>query len=144
MAMLARFREEASGRQRSGACHHVTAPGTNALIRLMHFRGERGHLDVERLAREDADPTTEVLRQAEFNAALGDQVVARDLAHQAAAAGNTQAWVLLSQIYEEGGDRNDAKTFAYRAANAGEWSPLMEKFWEHGLDPDETPTSPWM
>ncbi|WEP00696.1 hypothetical protein A6P39_044095 (plasmid) [Streptomyces sp. FXJ1.172] len=74
----------------------------------------------------------------------GDREGAETLARQAADAGHGQWLASLARMREEAGDSESAETLYRQAANTGQPHPFLKNRWPYGLDPDGSPTPPWL
>jgi hypothetical protein len=132
----------------------VDAGHTEALCELAMMREEAGDREgAEALALQAADAgnTGALSRLAIRREEAGDREDAEALALQVAVAGGSGTLRQLAMMREEAGDREGGETLLRRAANASEPPNSYElgegqigRVWPYGLDPDGTPTAPWL
>ncbi|MGW6819493.1 hypothetical protein [Streptomyces sp. NPDC055005] len=154
---LIRMREKAGDREGAERQARQAADlgRPRALTLLAEMRAEAGDLDdAERLARQAADlgDTDALAFLAVTRDKHGDRESAERLARQAADQGHGSALTELAVLREEAGDREGAEALYRQAADHGSiFDPVqpgmgssIEELWPHGLDPDGTPTPPWL
>ncbi|WP_326771143.1 helix-turn-helix domain-containing protein (plasmid) [Streptomyces sp. NBC_01591] len=157
LTYLAWMREEAGDRDGAETLARQAADhgNTNALTHLAWMREEVGDRDgAETLARQAADHgnTNALTHLAMMRKEVGDRDGAETFYRQAADLGDTNALTYLARMRKEVGDRDGAETLAREAADHGNTNPLtvmelsdiFNRLWPCGLDPDGTPTSPWV
>ncbi|MGW4982998.1 hypothetical protein [Streptomyces mirabilis] len=134
------------------------AGNAQASYELAAFREETDREGAEALLRRAADAghTGALCELAMRRMEAGHREGAEALAVQAADAGHTSALSRLAMRREEAGDREGAEALLRRAADVGEADShrkvmlgqlvqmTMRDFWPYGLNPDGTPTAPWL
>ncbi|GAA2937346.1 MULTISPECIES: tetratricopeptide repeat protein [Streptomyces] len=159
---LAEQRERAGDQEGAAILYRQAAEagGTLALLRLAREREDVGdHEGAERFARQAADAgNTEVMAWlTDLREKSGDREGAQRLYRQAGGIENPQVLASLAGLREKAGDREGAEQFARQAADAGDTSCLGwlagvrrkagaydDGLWQYGLDPDGTPSAPWV
>ncbi|MGQ4464686.1 hypothetical protein ACN6LC_003797 [Streptomyces violaceoruber] len=114
------------------------------LARMREQAGDRNA--AEALAQEaaDAGDTSVLTALARIREQAGDTETADALAVQAAEAGNTSALIAVARMREASGNQDTAEILYRRVANYGGLWDFLQERWPHGLNPDGTPTQPWV
>ncbi|MFF0001752.1 hypothetical protein [Streptomyces avermitilis] len=149
LVLLAKLREAAGDRESAENLYRQAADAgnTHALVLLAKLREAAGDREsAENLYRQAADAgNTHALRMlAQLREAAGDRESADALARRAADAGDAYALVVLAQLRKKDGDLGSAEALARRAADTGGATPHLGNRWRYGLDPDGSPTPPWV
>ncbi|MFF8681149.1 hypothetical protein ACF07F_24855 [Streptomyces sp. NPDC015237] len=152
---LVMMREGAGDREGAEALFRQAAHrgDTGALVFLAVMR-EEDQKDAEALYRQAADHghTEALCHLAEMRQRAGDREGADALFRQAADHGHPEALGHLAEMREKNRDPEGAEALARQAADRGDSSPgrwstttkLLNRLWPFGLDPDGTPTPPWL
>ncbi|MGW1169700.1 hypothetical protein [Streptomyces sp. NPDC002550] len=146
---LARNREEAGDREsaESLAWQAFEAGRPSALLNLARNRDEAGDREsAERLYQQaaDAGDPNALAGLARMREMTGDLGGAESLYQQAVDAGYLGALDDLARMRERAGDQEGAETLYRQAADAGRPPLGIKKRWPNGLDPDGSPTPPWL
>ncbi|MEU4685905.1 hypothetical protein [Streptomyces xinghaiensis] len=123
------------------------ADGTGALVARTgpHLAVETQVDDIPLAAELDTRDPYALVHMAHLEEWAGHKTRAEDLARQAANAGIPVALAWLAVWRKEAGDREGAAVFLKQAADAGERRPSEAgTLWPHGLDPDGSPSAPWL
>ncbi|WP_328373763.1 helix-turn-helix domain-containing protein (plasmid) [Streptomyces sp. NBC_00445] len=147
---LAEMREKAGDRESAEALARQAAHTGKfyAFHSLAHIRHEAGDPEgVESIYQQAADAgDPDVLFDwGLWREKAEDVEGAETLYQQAAGTGHGRALARLAEMRERAGDVEAAEALALQAANAGAADVLRaSKRWPYGLDPDGTPTPPWL
>ncbi|MFD7026568.1 hypothetical protein ACFWAR_00845 [Streptomyces sp. NPDC059917] len=129
---------------------------TDALSHLAQLREQAGdQAGAEALLRQAVDQGSKyaLSNLVELRMKTGDQAGAEALLRQAADEGDTHAMYRLAVLREQAGDHAGAEALARLAVDRGNTDGLYRlarlrdgatTLWPNGLDPDGTPTAPWM
>lgn len=148
--ILAQMREETGDRESAEAIAREAADSgdISPLLDLWRDRLDAGDLEgAESIFRQAAeandDPTpAHLARMLEQG---GDQDGAEALALRAADAGDFYILRDLDRMRDEAGDKQGLDTLYRHAADAGHIRSLLgHGRWQYGLDPDGSPSSPWI
>ncbi|MFD8023932.1 hypothetical protein ACFV6G_26355 [Streptomyces lavendulae] len=128
----------------------------------MRSRRPRGPADcrptvpagAEALARQAADHGAgyALFRLVELRENAGDQAGAEALLRQAVDHGSVEALSYLAVLREKAGNQAGAEALVRQAVDHGNSDGVYlaglrispNQLWPNGLDPDGTPTAPWM
>ncbi|MFF7247576.1 hypothetical protein ACFZBU_27125 [Embleya sp. NPDC008237] len=148
LSNLSVMREETGDRESAEALalEAVGAGDANALLELGRMREEEGDREGAEAAYRraaDANGGLTVAQMAWVREEAGDKASAETVALKAADAGDFYVLRDLARMRGEAGDREGVEALYRHAADAGHLRSLSMERWQHGLDPDGSPSAPW-